>query len=433
MIKKIILLLSLIAVCSCCAQSGYKPIDTTNVAFKAKLKQQYNQRAAKTRATYNSFTDKTFRKALNDYYTELNTEFIEKVDDGHFVQDAFYDERINTLFKQIVAANAEYKGLEDSRILLSFADVPNAYAMGDGFVVVYLPLLARVGNEYELAFIICHELSHNLLNHPQGGLQDYARVNTSKEIKQKTREIEKKKYNKTEVASGLYRDIIYSNRKKHRGVEYQADSLGFVLYKNAFAGKEAMALNSLARLDVMDKEQDSLLPADYEKLFTSEKQPFKPEWLSGDEISSYKYDKSLKFWQIDSLKTHPDCQLRAARLKATFNITGENQTIATDYADVVHRAEYDTLLGLYVLKEYGKSLYQTLLLLKDKPEDPYLRGMVYNNFIKIQEAQKNYTMNKYVETVNPRYSYSYNAFLSFIRQLRKSELTQIINQYQSKI
>jgi hypothetical protein len=432
MIKKITLLFCVIKVFSCIAQSNYHTlIDTSNVAYRDKIKALYNERAAQTLLSFKKFPDKKISKALTESYTELNSEFTDKVNNGLFIESPLYEDRINTLFKKIVAANPQYAALATTRILLSFSEVPNASAIGDDFVVVNLSLLANLKEEDELAFILCHELAHNLLNHPQNGLMEYVKIQGSQELKKQTREIEKKKYYKIENASGLYKKIIYANKKKHREIEFQADSLGFILYKNAFAGREAIALKSFTTMDSMDKEKDSLQPKDYEKLFSSEKQPFKKEWILADEISIYKYDKALRFWQIDSLKSHPDCIDRANRLKTIFRIEPENENFTNlDYQNIIRQAQYDDILGLYVLKEYGKSLYQALLLLKDNPGNSYLKNMVYSNLIKIQDAQKNYTMNKYVETMNPRYSHSYNTFLSFLRQLRKSEITEITNQYQ---
>jgi len=433
MVKKITLLFCLIYLFTCTAQSGYTAIDTANVAWRNKLKAAYNQRVAQTLLSFKNLPDKSYSKDLAASYAEINTEFTDKVNRGQFVQGPYYEDQINALLKKIASANPEYASLASAQILLSFAETPNAYAMGDGFVVVNLPLFANVYTEDEVAFILCHELAHNLLNHPRNGLLEYVKLKNSSDIKKRTREIEKQKYNKGETASNLFKKIVYANRKRHREVEFQADSLGFVLYKNAFAGKESAALKSFITLDDMDREKDSLLPVDYEKLFSSDKQPFNKEWILGEEISKYKYDKTLKFWQIDSLKTHPDCADRAKRLQTVFKIGTENtEDPLPAYQDVVKRAKYDHLMGLFVLKEYGKSLYQSLLLLKYDPDNAYLRGMVHDAFLKIQEAQKNYTMNKYVDTMSPRYSYSYNTFLSFVRQLRKSEISEIINQYSVK-
>lgn len=56
--------------------------------------------------------------------------------------------------------------------------------------------------------------------------------------------------------------------------------------------------------------------------------------------------------------------------------------------------------------------------------------MVKSNLEKIIEAQKKYELNKYVDNPNfKNYSNIYNVFLSFIRELRKSELQEILNHY----
>lgn len=436
MIKKLALLFYLINSIICMAQtSSYIPIDTLDIAYRQRLKALYNERAAQNQLLFKSYPEKAMRNALVETGKEINEDFLKRVDKGYFVYSGFYEQQINALFQKIVSANPQYSGLATSHILLSFAQDPNAAAIGNGFVVINLPLFAEVKNEYELAFILCHELAHNLLNHPYEGLVKYARIKTSSDIKRQTREIEKQRYNKAGNALGLYRKIIYGSRKEQRDVEFQADSLGFVLYKNAFSGKESLAIESFKTLDEMDKEKDSLQPEDYERLFSSSRQPFKKEWIAADEISGYKYDKSNQSWQVDSLKTHPDCVDRANRLQVQYGISKEGSITANAnfYNDVIIHARHDHVLGLYVLKEYGKSLYEALLLLKGDTQNTYLKQMVYYNLVKIQEAQKSYTMNKYVETVAPAYSYSYNTYLSFLRQLRKSEMSEIINQYSNQL
>ena len=85
---------------------------------------------------------------------------------------------------------------------------------------------------------------------------------------------------------------------------------------------------------------------------------------------------------------------------------------------------------MYSIENYGKSLYESLLILKNQPENTFVRAMVKSNLEKIIEAQKKYELNKYVDNPNfKNYSNSYNVFLSFIRELRKSELQEILNHY----
>src|SRR5690606_5195116 len=195
-----------------------------------------------------------------------------------------------------------------------------------------------------------------------------------------------------------------------------------------FKGKEYQALMSLETLDKIDKERDSLSASDYVLLFNTEKYPFKNEWINNDELSTYRYDKTPKFWQVDSLKTHPDCGLRVGFVKKHFTVQpSESAPPSGQFTKLKKSSDYNHILGLYVIEEYGKSLYETLLLLKNDPENTFLNRMVYQNLLKLQNAQSTYTLNKYLDTINPKYSDSYNTFLYFFRQLRKSQLNAIID------
>ena len=99
--------------------------------------------------------------------------------------------------------------------------------------------------------------------------------------------------------------------------------------------------------------------------------------------------------------------------------------------DFKNQTKYDEVIGLHFLKLYGDSLYETLLLLKINPNDVFLKKMVYENLLKLQDAQKTYTLAKCLDTIDPKYYDSYNLYLFFLRQLRKTEFENIIEIYKS--
>lgn len=406
-------------------------IDTLNQNFKKELTVLYKKRVTLQKVAMNkSITDKEMRKEVGAAYLELSNGFIKNINNGFIVENETYSQFLQGILENIISNNPEYADIANTEILLSFGTSPNAYAIGNDIVVVLIPLIKNIENEYELAFIICHEIAHNLLEHSYEGMVEYASMMLSSEIKEQTREIEKQKYNKAQIASGLYKDIIYGKRRNSRKLEHQADSLGFVLFKNAFKGREYQAVQSLRTLDQIDKERDSLTATDYSKLFNTEKAPFKNEWIENDELSTYKYDKRPRFWQIDSLKTHPDCKMRAGFIEQHFMVKPANTDEPSENFYLLKKSSaYNHILGLYAIEEYGKSLYETLLLLKKNPDDAFLNKMTCLNLKKLQQAQKTYTLNKYLDTVNPRYSNSYNTFLSFLREIRKSEMNEFINHY----
>jgi len=409
-------------------------IDTLDQGYKSNLIQLYSKRVAEqTKIFEKDITNKKIRKEVETVYRELCLDFIGNINKGFFAEDEVYKVYFEELVSQIKNSNPQYPDIANTKILLSFGTSPNAYAIGNDIIVVLAPLISSLGNEYELAFVICHEIAHNLLQHSYQGMTEYATILHSSDIRKQTRQIEKQKYNKGQVASGLYRDILYGKRKNNRELEHQADSLGFVLFRNTFKGREFEALRSLETLDKIDKEVDSLAIEDYSELFSSDSQPFKKEWIESSELASYKYDKAVRFWDVDSLKTHPDCKHRSGLMQKHFTVKPAAPDRPSNKFMLLKRSSaYNHILGLFIIEEYGKSLYEALLLLKDDRENIFLKNMVYKNLLKIRDAQKKYTLNKYLETENPEFSKSYNTFLFFIRQLRKSEMSEIINQYSIK-
>ncbi len=109
----------------------------------------------------------------------------------------------------------------------------------------------------------------------------------------------------------------------------------------------------------------------------------------------------------------------------------ELQAASEEFKAIQAASIYNDVLGLFVIEEYGKSLYETLLLLKEDPNNQFLRTMVKGNLLKIRNAQKSYTLDKHLDRVNPRNSDSYNTFLFFIRDLRRKEMNDLINLYKT--
>jgi Zn-dependent protease with chaperone function len=402
-------------------------IDTLNIEHKRDLEAFYLQKSTETKTDIKNIENKEVRRELERIYQENQIEFSAEIKKGIFVKEAKYENLIQEIFNNLKKANSE---IQDMKILLALSKEPNAYNNGEDIVVVNLPLLMEINNEYELAFIISHEIAHQRLNHVKKGTLKYVETSYSDQNKLATKNIQKQKYNKSQNANLALKKIIYGNREVSRKREIEADSLGFVFFNKAYPKQNSQAISTLTLLDNIDKEKDSLTENDYKLLFDTEKQPFKRQWIVNDELNNYQYDTAQKFWQIDSLKTHPDCVERISLLKKNFKSELTNTGVdESKYSPIKKASRYDVIVGLYFIKDYGDSLYQTLLLLKHNPDDLFLRKMVYDNLVKIQEAQIKYTLNKHLETINPLFSNSYNTYLYFIRKLRKAELENIIESY----
>lgn len=415
-----------------CAQKK-NIFDTVQPAYKQQLLSFYESSVASQKLNFShQISDKKTKNDLEATYTDVTNDFKENINKGIFLDNEIYRNTVQQLIKNVQENNPKQKQLKHTTILFSFGINPNAYAIGNDIIVLYIPLLQKLENEMQLAFIICHEIAHNLLQHSYNSIIEYATLKNSEQLIKQTRALEKTKYNKGQIASGLYKDIIYGKSKNNRKLEHQADSLGFILFKNSFPEYSYEAIKTLKILEQIDEERDSLSINDYKILFDTEKSPFKESWLTNKEFSEYNYDNETKFWTIDSLKTHPDCAVRIDYLNKHFKLNKEQgfQT-SKNYNELKNSAVYNTILGLYFIEEYGRSLYQSLLLYKENSDDEFLKHMIHSNLIKLQNAQNTYTLNKHLDTNNPKYSNSYNTFLYFFRQLRKSQLNAIINKHES--
>lgn len=404
------------------------PIDTTDTNYRKDLETLFLQRTALTKAAIAKIDNRQVRREVLESYNAHTTAFLELIKKGVFISEKKYSPLLGEIKKKIKEANPEYR-FDDISVLIAASDDTNAYNIGDGFIVFNLPIIFGMANEYELAFILSHEMAHQKLDHVFKSMLRSGEINNSKDIKSKTKAITRQKYNKGKLASDLYKQIVYGNREESRKKEIQADSLGYVFFSKAYPDFKYQAVKTLEILKNSDAPKDSLVLADYQKIFAQQQLTFKPEWIADGE-SKYSYQKD-KSWNVDSLRTHPDCEQRIAFLKQHFKIddTDVKQADATKFNEIRKEAHKEFIFGLYFIEEYGESLYYTLLSMKKNPNDAFLKKMLHDNMLKLSIARNNFTSNKYLETEDPEYSDSYNRFLRFVGNLRKNELTQIIETY----
>lgn len=406
-------------------------VDTTQVTYKLELEKYYLEKSKATFELVNQIKDYKVKTEFQKILTKRNGEFVSEIKKGKFIEHPHFSPLLSSIFEEIKQANPE-TNFDGIKILIGLEEEINAYNFGEGIVVFNLPLLLSIDNEYELSYIVCHEISHQKLDHVYNSIKEYLEITNSKEVLDKTKEIKKTKYNRSALAQNELKNYVYKDRRFSRAKEHEADSLGFKMYSKAYPKYILQSIEALQILKNIDKEKDSLNKSDYAKIFENSKVNFDESWLSSEDLSSYNYQKKSKFWDIDSLRTHPDIDIRVSYLKEKFKIT-DTQIQAFNnakYLSLKKDNKYDTIFLLYCVKEFGKSLYQTMILLKDDKANPILNKMMYDNLLKISDYKSKYKLNQCLETESPNFSNSYNTFLGFIRNLRKTQFEQILKNYE---
>lgn len=406
-------------------------IDTTEVNYRLDLEQYYITKSKSTLDLVNHISDDKVKAEFQEIIAERKKSFISEIKKGKFIYHVVFSPLISTILAEIKATNSEYN-FDDIKILIALDEEINAYNFGEGIIVINLPLLLAIDNEMELSYIICHEISHQKLDHVFVSIKEFAEKNNSKEIVDKTKQLKKTKYNRSAIAKNEVKNFVYKKSRFSRAKEHEADSLGFVLYRKTYPKYILQSIKSLQILKTIDKEKDSLTKQDYFKIFENSKVNFDESWLNSEDLSNYNYQKKSKFWDIDSLRTHPDIDVRVEYLKEKFKISDVQiqEYNNAKYLSLTKENKYDKIFVLYHIKEYGKSLYQTMILLKKDKENPLLNKMMYDNLIKISEYKSNYKLNQCLETESPNFTESYNTFLGFIRNLRKTNFEQIVKNYE---
>lgn len=431
MIKKIFYFLFLI-VAELGYTQNYVPIDTIDKPQRDDFVTHYKLRSEKfNKDIRTKYSGKTGRE-LEQNYKEFQGDFIKEINKGRFSFYSGFINDINVIISEIRKGNANIP--DDLQILVSKDNTPNAYCMGDGIFVVNMGLYYFLENDDQIASVICHELGHYLLDHSLKS--QLRRISQTEQDKDKIKEIKRQKYNRSANAFNLFKSKVYETGEYKRKGELQADSLGYRLLKETKYNKLSFvnALELLAKYDTLKSKE--LKVEVYKKYFSLPNQEFKENWLKKEDFSSYDYSLYKEKLNKDSLSSHPEMADRIKRLKELFpNLNEKSKEIkATDsFNELSKIAEYERLPNLYVSEDYGIGIYLTLLNLQRDNNVDYYKDWMGKCFQKIYEARKSYTLNRYLDRIDPKnQSESYQQFLSFMWNLSLDEIKNFADFYNKK-
>lgn len=409
------ILLSLIANLSW-AQSAYQPLESN--------KGQKNDLLTGLAAQYNkdvSAIEGKYKSEVEARYTERYERLRQMVEDEHILLDDQWQAYFDGILQNIVQANPELQK-QPLRLLISRYFWPNASCYGEGTIVLNLGLISRLENESQVAFVICHELAHQQLDHVNEAIRKQVAQLNSKQTKKELKRISKLEYGRFEKASALLEGMTFVQRRHSRQHESEADQMALQYMKNtAYDSRQSVAC--LAILDQVDipKRPRAI---DFKKLFDSEHFSFRDRWLTVEENAfSYVADEEEQQHK-DSLKTHPDCSKRIAILEKL--LPPETTADATDaFRPYAHGADYEMIEGTHRFGLYGLALFQSFLLVEEFPDDPYLHGHIVDCLFELYQHQKRHELSRVISLPDQRFEPHYNQYLHFIHNLRLRDLGKL--------
>lgn len=433
MMKKSLFLLLLFFVFNKGFSQRYEPIDTADYAQRKAFAEGYkliSENYSKAlKAKYPGNTGKELAKN----YTEFQETFKKEIKNRDYVFNSNFTEKLRNYFEKLRATNQNIP--HDIRILVAKDNSPNAFCVQDGIFIVNMGLFNWIDNEDQLISILGHELAHKLLNHSENWQKKL--IETEQNSKTQVSEISSSKINKTEKAFKLYKNQMYESSVLRRKNESEADSIGYVMYRNTGL-KKSEYINSLRNLQKFDTISPTVVKVEtYHQLFGSAEHPFKEKWLKMEDFSGYNYSNFKEKFNKDSMSTHPEVVERISLLKKNFpEISQDEASVKStdkDFLALRKTARFEILPNFYHSEDYGLGIYTAMQFLQDGEEEPYYKNWLGKNFAKIYEARKNYNLNRYLDRVDPKnQSESYQQFLNFMWNLSLEDLKNIADFYAQK-
>lgn len=231
----------------------------------------------------------------------------------------------------------------------------NAFATGQGVVLVNIGLISQLKNEAQLAFILAHEISHYKEQH---ALEFFL---TSKEIDRK---------NKRGFLRRRDFDTTLAKNQFSKEQESEADELGLDLFLKSKYNLEAVE----GAFDVLQYSYLHFAQVPFDKsFFEDDYLIFAPDYQL-DSIQAISQEANYD----DTESTHPSLpKRRVAAREIISKISNEGRKdfiiSKTKFKALQKRARYELLEYHLRNYEYYDAIYNSFLLQQDYPEDLYLK------------------------------------------------------------
>lgn len=401
------------------------PLPKDSTAFFAQLSERV--------AAANKDVPETYLEQFTEMQKEHLEDLLADIRDSLYLFDTEIGSYLTGLMTRIATANT----LDlDPIVLLRRSQQANAASMGNGIFAVNLGLFQNLSTEERLAFVLCHEIAHDQLEHMRYNLLDYCQreeglAGTRKQLRR--RRIQRNKKRSKALASTI-RSQVYTSYRQRRLHELAADSLGLVYYRKLQVSM-AGAQNALDGLGARDLAH--LRDVDFVELLKTEGYPIKEKWLAepaamfGGSFGGQEAPVE-GFWDSDSVSTHPNVAERVVRLHEVIESGGADTTQAeTPHAwlPVVDRELIRAQLENGVS---GLAFVNALRILGAEPERTDLQALVGASLLKTYQAIEQHDFDEAVPP--PAYFREPNARKAarMLRQMRKSELKKLTLAYLSE-
>jgi hypothetical protein len=322
-----------------------------------------------------AFTTREAQKKYKEFWNDRTDFIADAITKDNYVHDKDICDYIGAIISQIADGN---KDLIPVRPLLLIDRSPsvNAYSVGGNLLAVNLGLISFSESREELALVIAHELSHNILKHAENAMREKAEWLSSDDYKKSLNAVLDSKYERLSRLKKIFEGFTFNRSRHQRYHESDADSLAIILLKRSNIPFNARVF---LRLDSSDIQYRQPLKEPLMNYFTVYKLPFEVGWTKkrsrGLSTRNYNFRDTTSI--EDSLKTHPECVERYEHTRAQ---TTPNAKVTPIPASIRDKSDKMLLWNMYYNMSLTQCLYR-ILLEKDRGNtDKWYDFMVSNIF-----------------------------------------------------
>jgi len=374
------------------------------------------------------YKEKATQKKYKEIWDE-RTDFITKaITNDDYVHDKDICNYIGEIITQIAQANKQMLPVKPF-LLLDRSSSVNAYSIGGNIIAVNLGLISFAQSREEMALIIAHELSHNILHHAENAMRERAQWFTSEDYKKSLNAVLDSKYERLSRLNKVLENYSFGRSRHQRYHESEADSLAIVLLKRSNIAFNARAFLRLDSADILYRQP---LKAPLKNYFAPYQVVFEDAWTQrrskGLSTRSYNFRDTTSI--EDSVKTHPDCIDRYARTKS-YSTPGMKETPIPAYLkDKVNKM---LVWNLYTNMNLTPCLYR-ILLEKDRGNtDEWYDFMVSNIFAALYYSDKEMHRFNAIGIVPKEYiSKNYYELQTLFEQIPREQLEQACKTFQNE-
>jgi hypothetical protein len=318
----------------------------------------------------------------SDYLTAINYEIERIVKSGNTLVNDEVTTYLNKIADVILANDTALRNKLHIFALKSF--VVNAYSYDKGYIFIDLGLIAQAESEAQVAYTLCHEISHYTKQH---NINSYV----------KNEKVDKNYSGKSDEEK-LIEKCQYSKDQ-----ESEADLEGFkMLERSNYDFREAEK-----DFDVLQYSHLPFELVEFKSGFFETKNYKIPDRYFLKEVSSIRNNSN----EDDSKHTHPSTPKRKEAIHNLINnrdaagtkkyIVGEKEF---EYVRDITRME---LCRLYlVFRDYPNALYSAYIMLQKYPDNEYLAEIVSKSLYGMSLKSMgmiNYNSESYLENGIPGY------------------------------